>query len=146
MFTGFTVVGSRMAKHSDGVDDLRRAWERLRAEVPILSARVEPSTIQELPYYKLVYSVSPNETGPSATFHTPEPSTRQELLDLAVAQRSKLGYHCPSGHLYVCPDKGSDHFNPDEAPPHYRFHIIFATPHATTDVRGSFTVSNKKTT
>lgn len=133
MFTGLTVV-SKLSME-DFCTALKQAWIRLRYEAPIIATKVEAAPKTGPQYHQFVYEVqdqSQVDAWAEETIHKVAPGIKQDLLDCAIQERSRLGMGRFSGHLYVSTDAVRSDLS--------RFNIIFATPHATTDVRGSFTV------
>lgn len=112
---------------------LSTAWIRLRYEAPIIATKVEEASSFGEQYNEFVYEVQdPDgiENWMRQTMHVLPPMSKDELHTSVMKDRSRLAHGRYTGNLYISPSL--------DAADTYR--LVFATPHAATDVRGSISV------
>lgn len=132
MYSSITISSKKSV--DEIVDRLKNAWVQLRFEAPIIAVKVEPSPDLGQQYHQFVYQIQKGEgiqAWLKTSFHILPPMTKEEAHDQIISERAKLAYGQFSGNLYFVPLLAESNV----------YRLVFATPHATTDVRGSMSVS-----
>lgn len=135
MFTSIT-ISTQIPQHLL-FTRLSTAWIRLRFEAPIIATKVEKASNFGEQYNEFIYEVqTPDgiEDWMRQTMHTLPPMSKDGMHTNVMEDRSRLAYGRYTGNLYVAPI----HIAPDT------YRLVFATPHATTDVKGSISVCTRR--